>query len=63
VPLRDPRAIAAAVLELAARPESAQAMGVRARAFGQEHFSIERLDRGLSALLTRMTRWYTADDG
>lgn len=63
VPLRDARAIADAVLELAARPESAQAMGVRARAFAQEHFSIERLDRGLSALLTRMTRWYTADDG
>ena len=53
VPLRDPRAIANAVLELAARPEVRRAMRARARAFAQEHFSIDRLDRALSALLAR----------
>ncbi len=53
VPLRDPRAITDAVLELAARPEVRRAMGARARAFAQEHFSIERLDWALSALLAR----------
>ncbi len=56
VPLRDPCAIAEAVLELAAHPEVARAMGARARAFAETHFAIERLDRGLAALLDRAMR-------
>ena len=51
VPLRDPRAIADAVLELAAKPDAAAAMGARARAFAEERFSVERLDHALAALL------------
>jgi glycosyltransferase involved in cell wall biosynthesis len=54
VPLRDPRAIAEAVLELASQPEAARAMGARARAFAERHFSIDRLDRALTRLLDRI---------
>ncbi|MBI5627943.1 MAG: glycosyltransferase [Candidatus Rokubacteria bacterium] len=54
VALRDPRAIAAAELARAASPAVARAMGARARVFAQEHFSIERLSRALSALLARL---------
>ncbi len=56
VALRDPRAIADAVLDLATRPDAARTMGARARAFAQEHFSIERLDRALEALLAPWRR-------
>ncbi len=51
VPLRDPRAIADAVVALADDRRAARAMGERARAFAETHFSIERLDRALAALL------------
>ena len=51
LPLRDARAIADAVLELARSPERARTMGARARAFAEAHFSIDRLDRALAALL------------
>lgn len=51
VPLRDPRAIADAVLELAGKPDAAAAMGARARAFAEANFSAERLDHALAALL------------
>lgn len=51
VPLRDPRVIADAVLELARDPGAARAMGARARAFAEAHFSIDRLDLALAALL------------
>lgn len=57
VPLRDPRAIVDAVLEYAARPELARAMGARARAFAEANFSIDRLDAALAALLGRAGRW------
>lgn len=53
VPLRDPRAIAEAVLGLAADPPGAQAMGARARAFAETHFSLVHLDRTLAALLIK----------
>lgn len=51
LPLRDPRAIAEAVLDLVSCPEAAREMGARARAFAEQHFSIDRLDRALAALL------------
>ena len=51
VPLRDPRSIADAVLELARNPERARAMGANGRAFAEAHFSIDRLDRALATLL------------
>jgi glycosyltransferase involved in cell wall biosynthesis len=51
VPLRDPRAIADAVLRLARDPKAARAMGVHARAFAETHFGIDRLDRALAAVL------------
>ncbi len=54
VPIRDPRAIAEAVLELAANPETARAMGTRARTFAEKHFSGEQLDRTLAILLARL---------
>ena len=53
VPLRDPRAIADAVLGLARHPETARAMGAGARAFAEAHFSLDRLDAALAALLDR----------
>jgi glycosyltransferase involved in cell wall biosynthesis len=53
VPLRDARAIADAVLELARRPETARAMGAGARAFAEAHFSLDRLDTALATLLGR----------
>lgn len=56
VPLRDPRAIAEAVLGLTTRPEVAREMGAAARAFAEAHFSIERLDRALDSLLARACR-------
>ena len=56
VPLRDPCAIAGVLLELATNPEAARSMGARARAFAQEHFSIERLDQALATLLERTSR-------
>lgn len=54
VPLRDPRAIADAVLDLARDPAAARAMGARARAFAEAHFALDRLDRALAALLDRL---------
>lgn len=51
VPLREPRAIADALLALARDPEAARAMGARARAFAEAHFSLDRLDAALAALL------------
>jgi glycosyltransferase involved in cell wall biosynthesis len=56
VPLRDSSAIARAVLDLAARPEVAREMGRRARMLAEAHFSIDRLDRALTVLLTRASR-------
>ncbi len=56
VPLRDPRAIAGAVLDLARDREAARAMGAKARAFAEAHFSLDRLDSALTALLDR-ARW------
>jgi glycosyltransferase involved in cell wall biosynthesis len=53
VPIREGRAIAEAIRALAANPEEARAMGARARRFAEDHFSIERLDRALAALLGR----------
>ncbi len=53
LPLRDPTAIVEAILQVKARPEEARAMGDRARSFAEQHFSIDRLDRALSALLDR----------
>lgn len=55
VPLRDPVAIAEAVLALRADPAARKAMGSRARAFAEAHFSIARLDRGIADLLRRVT--------
>ena len=52
-PLRDPRAIADAILELARDAGAARAMGARARAFAEAHFGIDRLDRALEVLLAR----------
>jgi glycosyltransferase involved in cell wall biosynthesis len=54
VPLRDPRAVADAVLELARGPDAARAMGARARAFAEAHFSLGLLDQALAALLARI---------
>lgn len=53
VPLRDPRAIADAVLALTRDPAAARAMGARARAFAEAHFSLDRLDAALVSLLDR----------
>ena len=56
VPLGDPRAIADTVLELARNPQTARAMGAQARAFAEAHFSLDRLDSALKALLDG-ARW------
>jgi glycosyltransferase involved in cell wall biosynthesis len=53
VPIRDGRAIAEAILALAADPEGARAMGARARRFAEDRFSIQHLDHALAALLER----------
>jgi hypothetical protein len=41
---------------MASQPEAARAMGARARAFAEKHFSIDRLDRALGRLLERIGR-------
>ena len=51
--LRDSRAIAGAVLDLASRPEVGREMGRRVRTLAEAHFSIDRLDRALAGLLDR----------
>lgn len=56
VPLRDPPAIAEALVRLADDRPGARAMGERARAFAEAHFAIENLDRALAALLDGLAR-------
>jgi len=53
VPLRDPGALASAIRELAANPALARALGQHARAFAEGHFSLDRLDAALAAVLRR----------
>jgi glycosyltransferase involved in cell wall biosynthesis len=53
VPLRDPAALASAIRQLAANPALARALGQHARAFAEGHFSLDRLDAALSAILGR----------
>lgn len=53
VPLRDPSAIASAILDLAAHGDTARRIGRQARAFAESHFSIARLDEALRTVLAR----------